>query len=379
MPFRSMEQGIAAIQVGNLTEGARLLRIALKSEVLTGNLRAIACLWLAETSGEPDFKRTCYQDALTADPNNQDARQRLAALLATNLPPTTPAYTPTVMPPVAMTPVAPAAPVPGQSTYQTAPAGTYRIVGVIGGPNGPGTALFVTRDGLLATTRYVVGGLEHVTIELETHRQLLGRVVRAFPEFDLAFIRVEQPVNDLLSRTLLPKIPDSAPLTVISYTGKRMSGKQRPTKRILSPQWFPTDLIQLPDAGGNPVFDEREYLLGMLTKNCSRASAYLFGLHINSINKCVEQYVQEVQATRNAPYCASCGSLTKAAGAGGYYCEYCGSTMPQAQHIARMPQPQTAGYYYESGRISCTNCNATVGFYNGVCLRCGQAPTTQIK
>src|SRR5262245_60485129 len=138
MPFRSMEQGIAAIQVGNLTEGARLLRIALKSDVLTGNLRAIACLWLAETSGDPDFKRTCYQDALTADPENQDARQRLAALLAANLPPSppTPAYTPTVTPPVAMMPAVPAAPVPGQPAYQTAPAGTYRIVGVIGGPNG---------------------------------------------------------------------------------------------------------------------------------------------------------------------------------------------------------------------------------------------------
>lgn len=386
MPFRSMEQGIAAIQAGNLQEGARLLRIALKSDLLTGSLRATACLWLAETGNDTEFKRTCYQEALSADPNNQDARQRLAALLASQLPPqpspaaytpppATPVYTPPVVPGTEpLTPAQPTAP----GIYQATPTPSYRIAGVIGGPNGPGTAFFVAREGLLATTRYLVGGLEHLTVELENRRQLLGRVGRTFPEVDLAFIHIEQPVSDLMPMSPMPQVPDNARLRAVSYTGQAAAGKKRATKRILAAHWFPTDIPKPPDAGGNPVFDENHYLLGMLTKNIDRSSGCVYGLHIAAIYRLVEQFRQEMSTNRNAVYCPGCGSLSRAAAAGGYYCEVCGSTMPQAQNITRLSQPQLVGFYFENSRITCTQCGANVGFHNGKCLRCGQEPTAKI-
>jgi hypothetical protein len=382
MPFRSMEQGIAAIQAGNLSEGARLLRIALKSDVLTGSLRATACLWLAETSGDAEFKRTCYQEALAADPNNSDAKQRLAALLASQLPPapapTTPAYTPPAVVPgtgqlVSSTPAQPA--VPG--AFQSAPS--YRLAGVIGGPNGPGTAFFVMREGLLATTRYAVGGNEHLTLELENRRQLLGRVVRTFPEIDLAFIHVEQQVGDLMSITPLPQVPDHARLRAVSYSGQSVTGKKRATKRILAAHWFPTDIRKIPDAGGNPVFDDNHYLLGMLTKDIDRSSGCVYGLHITAIYRYVELFRQEVSANRTAVYCPGCGGLSRAAAAGGYYCEMCGCVMPSAQSVSRIPQPQLVGFYYENDRMTCTRCGANVGFHQGKCLRCGQTPSAKIQ
>ncbi len=380
MPFRSMEQGIAAIQAGNPAEGARLLRIALKSDLLTGSLRAIALLWLAETSADPEFKRTCYQDALAADPNNQDASQRLAAILSSSLPPTPPAYTPpATLPGPLVTPPAMGALAPAQpGAYQTASAPSYRIAGIIGGPNGPGTAFYVAREGLLATTRYIVGGLEHVTVELENRRQVLGRVVRTFPEVDLAFIHIEQPVSDLMSMSPLPQVPDNARLRAVSYSGQAASGKKRATKRILAAHWFPTDIVRPPDAGGNPVFDDQHYLLGMLTKNIDRSSGCVYGLHIAAIYRYVELFREEMHANRNAVYCPGCGGLSRAAAAGGYYCEVCGCTMPQAQNITRLPQPQLVGFYLEDSRITCTHCGATVGFHGSRCLRCGQPPSAKI-
>jgi hypothetical protein len=392
MPFRSMEQGIAAIQAGNLAEGARLLRIALKSDAITGSLRAIACMWLAETSPDHEFKRTCYQEALAADPNNQDASQRLAALLATQLPPTpapqpptaayaapSPAYTPpTSTPPMVipgtLSPTQPMQPV----GYQAAPTPSYRIAGVIGGPNGPGTAFFVAREGLVATTRYIVGGLEHLTVELENRRQVLGRVVRTFPEVDLAILHVEQQVSDLMPMSPQPQVPDHARLRAVSSSGQAVTGKKRGTKRIMAAHWFPTDIVRPPDAGGNPVFDDNHYLLGMLTKNIDRSSGCVYGLHIAAIYRFVEQFKQEAFANRSALYCPGCGGLSRAAAVGGYYCEVCGSTMPQAQEINRLPQPQLMGLYFEQSRITCTHCNGTVGFYNGQCLRCGQKPTGKL-
>ena len=87
MPFRSMEQGIKAVQEGKLEEGARLLRIALRDEALSGKLRAVALTWLAETSTDPDHKTRCYKEALEADPGNTDVTQRMAYLLSSQLPP----------------------------------------------------------------------------------------------------------------------------------------------------------------------------------------------------------------------------------------------------------------------------------------------------
>jgi hypothetical protein len=71
-------------------------------------------------------------------------------------------------------------------------------------------------------------------------------------------------------------------------------------------------------------------------------------------------------------YCPDCGSLSKAIAAGGYYCEVCGSVSPQAEQVQRVWRPQMAGYYHEHSRLGCMYCNATVGFYNNACLRCGR-------
>jgi hypothetical protein len=406
MTYRSVEQGIAAIQSGNVEEGARLLRIALNSPDLNGQMRAIACLWLAETTTDPQAKRAYYTDALDADPGNAQVRQRAEAWMATQMMPPTPPVPPpqsVPMPPGAtpppQPPVLPGAgalfqpqTLPGQtSPYTPTPTappqtgslgtavqppttgGSYRIVSVLGGPNGPGTAFFVAREGLLATTRYVVGGMDQLTIQLETGRQLTGYVIRAFPEVDLAFIYVEQSTNDLIPFTPLPSVPDDAPLTIVSANGQVARGKRRKTKRALPAQWFPTDITMLPDAGGCPVLDDKHYLVGMITRDASSTSSYVYGLHINAIRQCVEMFQGETR-TGSRIYCPHCGAYSQAPAAGGYYCEVCGGLTPQAEALVRFRQPQTDRFYQEFSNQRCMYCNAVVGFHNGACLRCGQAP-----
>src|SRR5512145_1192781 len=113
MSFRYVEQGIAAIQVGNLDEGARLLRIALRDTTLTGGIRAVACLWLAETTSDPTAKRAYYDQAIAADPNNSEIRLRLERWLASQLsmPPLPPAANPATPKPPLPPSNPPAAPV----------------------------------------------------------------------------------------------------------------------------------------------------------------------------------------------------------------------------------------------------------------------------
>jgi hypothetical protein len=250
---------------------------------------------------------------------------------------------------------------------------SYHIVGIIGGPNGPGSGFFITHNGLLVTSRYVVGGLEGVTVESDTGRQMPGRVVRSFPEIDLAFVYVDQTMSELLPVSPFPTIADNTPLTGIVHGGQVINGVKRATQRALSPHWFPTDIVSLPDAGGCPVFDDRHNLVGMLTRDISSSASYIYGVHINTIRGCVETFMNEMRTAQNRIYCQSCGYVSQAAGAGGHYCENCGTVMPLAHGNPRALPPQVLAYYQERHPTPCAICGARAGFSRdkGLCLRCG--------
>jgi hypothetical protein len=365
-----MEQGIAAIQQGNLDEGSRLLKIALKSNELQGAVRATALLWLAETVSDRQQKIAYYNQALSADPTNDHARQRVAQLLAADLP---------GAPPQPQTTSGQQfAPQPQQRGFQLNPNAFYRTVGVYDGPNGAGTGFFLTREGLIATSRFVVGGVERVRVETERGQFIDGQVVRSFPPFDLAFIHTGLTINQMLPAANNPDIPDNTPLRAMTHSGSLMQGERRATKSSIRPEWFPTTIAEVADAGGNPIFDDRNMLVGMLTRNANRSSPYVFGLHISVIYRQVDLYVQEIAMHGdNLAYCPACGRRSRTLAAGGFYCETCGHLLPAAQDMRRYPQPQMAALYGENIHRPCPNCESRVGFFDNHCLRCGHELTSR--
>ncbi len=372
--------GIQALQSGSKVEGARLIRIALKRN-LPPEIRAIAYLWLAESTDDPQLKRAHYTEASALDPNNTEARTRLAALMNAQFSTQTTGYTQpvtTYTQPVT-TYTAPVTPPPtGQLNPQAvppqAPQAAVNIADVlghvIGGVNGAGTAFFITPDGLMVTSRYVVGALERLMVELHNGRQLPAQVVASYPDIDLAILYVEHRPPAVLPISPLSRVPDDAPLYVVTYDGEMFQAQQRPTKRIMPAHWIPTNASRIPDAGGNPIFDERNYLVGMMTRNVSRASNHLFGVHISAIRRYVETYMQLSREARR--YCPNCGTLSRAFGAGFFYCEVCGGTRPETASVQRYYLPQ-ADILYETGRQQCVHCKSIAGVYKGRCLRCGKA------
>ncbi len=371
--------GIQAIQSGSKAEGARLIRIALKRS-LPAEIRAVAYLWLAEATDDHHLKRAHYAEASALDPNNAEARARLAALMNAQLPvqPTGYTYTQPVttytQPVTAYTaPVVPpgTGPLPQPAMQPQAAVNIADVLGhVIGGVNGAGTAFFITADGLMVTTRYVVGGLERLMVELHDGRQLPATVVASYPDIDLAILYVEHRPPATLPITPLTRVPDDASLYVVTYDGDMFQVQQRPTKRIMSPHWIPTNAARIPDAGGSPIFDERNYLVGMMTRNVSRTSNHLFGVHIASIRRYVETYQQLSREARK--YCPNCGTLSRALGAGYFYCEVCGGIRPETATVQRYYLPQ-ADILYETSRVRCIHCNSIAGVHKGRCLRCGKA------
>lgn len=414
---QSMQQGIQAIQAGNLAEGERLLRYALKDPALKGRLRATALNWLGEIVTDRDEKIRCFEEALDADPNNDFAEERLADLLKPtkpkpSIPPppdTLPGDTGRTVPPPDTLPgdtgrTAPPPTLPGQAealvappppapvyvppgtnrpaNTQIAPAASvqaqagvrdYYVVGIIDGPNGRGSGFFLTPDGIIVTTRYVVGARETVMVEFEPGHQQVAQVIRSFPDMDVALLKVDQRVRDVLPASPFDDIPDNAPISIMAYRQERFVGHKRETGRTLAPHLFPTDIIQVPDAGGGPVLNDQQYVVGMITRNISSSSSYVYGVHITAVRRCLEIYNYELRSVQNRVYCTSCGYASAAATVGGYYCESCGTVMPHARDMTRAQTPSMASLYDENTLPHCTQCGARAGFYNGLCLRCGLA------
>lgn len=437
--YDNVKQGVDAIKRGNKGEGERLLRYVLQKPELGGKLRAQACNWLAVAVDDPDEKFRCYQNALQADPGNKHASEQLNRLIPPPEEPPIPDPQPAQpnqggqwdLPPLNAddlvndssrnysqgtsqynVPFSPqagpsnpqAGPIPG--AYNNSPANPYqqaagvqptipmqgqgmqpanssgafhRTVTIVGGPNGLGTGFFVLQNGLVATTRFVVSAMEAVVVELEPGRRVEGRVVRAFPELDLTFIDTGVRVPQLLTPTSQSYIPDNMPLTALNHDGRVMSGQRRATQADIRPDWFPTTISQALDAGGNPVFDDRNYLVGMLTRNANRTSSYLFGLHIAAIYRCVERYMQEVNSGVQRVFCPTCGYLSQAQNAGGFYCEMCGGVLPHARDMDRYPltQPQLESIFGETNNRPCRFCGARAGYSDNRCLRCGRDYRTQ--
>lgn len=248
-------------------------------------------------------------------------------------------------------------------------------VGIIGGSNGNGSGVYVTRDGLVATTRYVVGGQERVNVYLPDGRQVLGQVVRSFPAMDLALIQTNVQIAQLLRVTQLQVLPDQMILYAMTHPGQQgqvTESIKRTTRHRTAPHWFPTMINRLMDAGGNPIYDQQNTLVGLLTKNTSRSSGYAYGLHILKVYEAIQQYYQEKQQNVGQTlYCFSCGIMSRAVAYNGFYCENCGSTLSYAVEITRYPQMNLVGLYGENAHRPCPNCDSQVGYYKGFCMRCG--------
>lgn len=433
MTYHNLKLAIEMVKSGKTEEGARLLRFALRGDDLKPDERVVAWLWLAETTDQIEAKIGHYQAVLQIQPDHPQAQEMLRRLSQIDLPPVPPktpppppqhlpqqtvqqTVQPVTPPPPAQMPEQPhatwsepqqmhhampadeanvptaidynnlprqASPTPprgrvvghqapstGQVPAQT--ASLHRTVGIFGGLNGDGTGFFVTPDGIVATTRHVVGGDPQVSYEISGGRRGKGVVVRSFPQYDLAFVQTGLRVGQLLPISSAPIIADNTPITAITYNKRTINGQKRATTSTFKPEWFPTTIDTMGDAGGNPIFNDRGLLVGMLTANANRSAPYVFGLYIKTIFDLLEQYQAEMREHPISVYCGGCGGLSVAGNYGGFYCEHCGTILPHAQGgKERFVLPQMAKLYGETMSPACVICGSTSGYHRGKCLRCG--------
>lgn len=354
---RNLEQGIQALQSGMRDEGGRLIRLALRDDPLPPQTRALALMWLAESADDAAFKVDCYTQAAQADSSNQDIQLRLQYWQAQ----------------LATVPASPQRSNPAAANQPIQLQTVQNSVGIIDVPGGKGSGFFVTRDGLIATTRTLIGSDERVTVTLADGQALQGQVVRSYPHLDLALVQVAAVVQQLIPIASSLMIEDDSPLIAVIHPDSGIRSSKRATRHATAPYWIPTLFKDMPDSGGNPLYNEQNRLVGMLTRNALRTTPHLYALHIHEIMECVESYQQQRQQTagQQTAYCYTCGNISAAPAYGGYYCEVCGTTLAYAAELRRVHTAAAATLYAGNAAQPCPNCGAAAGFYRNSCLRCG--------
>ena len=341
-----LRDAIRQMRAGDKSSAANRLRKLLDNGGLDATGQAAAHVWLAESSDDAAYKVRCLQRALELRPENAQIRRGLGALLAER-----PA------PPGAIT----------ASQSDNSP----RVLGIDGGANGLASGMLIA-DGILATTSYAVGGAEKLTISLDDGRTLQASMLRRYPIHDLALAHVPLRTNGKLTMADESTLAPGQPISALVYGGGRLHGALAAADNA-SP-WLGANLpmAQLADAGGNPVYDNRRQLLGMLTRNAA-GDGYALVLKVGRILSLAEQAHRESQSQPNARYCPACGGLAHARAYGGHTCEHCGAALPDDGKPMALQTAALNRLYGVADAAPCPHCAAQVGKHGGRCLRCGKA------
>ena len=343
-----LRQAIQLMQDGDVAPAVDMLERLLAGDALDNKGRAAACVWLAEARADRAFKIRCLEQALEYDPDNRQIRQGLQQLLAA---------------PPALGGAGP------RAELDAPPA----VVGIVGGLNGPASGVFVDKAGTVATTAYAVGGAEAVTVMLDAARHTPGMVVRRYPSHDLALIETSLRSQRKPSAAPASVIGPDMSFIALAYGGVKLRGALGQLSRSSAPHWLRTIIppVQLPDAGGNPLYDENGQLLGLLTRNVDGAGNAL-AIKFSHIFALAEKAARERKLMPDSGYCRRCGARTRSRLFGGAHCETCGAALPGAPTAP--PQAEgLAALYGENASGPCPNCGARVGDYERRCLRCGHA------
>ena len=230
---------------------------------------------------------------------------------------------------------------------------------------GSGSGFFVNSNGLVATNRHVVGLKREVVVRFSDSKEIPGKVVRSFPETDLAFVKVEaDPVKyvSLASPTTIkegqsvcaigsPKgLSNTLTRGIVSSTGRYVEGKH----------FIQTDAPINPGNSGGPLLNERGEVIGVNTWGIPGCEGLNFAIPVDILNECEKAVIQE--DALGSTYCPICGHSTKAE----KYCDYCGSSLKAAAAKAGQTEEKQTNAVSE-----CRICKQKIEPGNKYCPKCG--------
>ncbi|MBW7878177.1 MAG: trypsin-like peptidase domain-containing protein [Anaerolineae bacterium] len=314
MPIqREIDAALYELQHGRTEVARDRLRRLIRQANLLPEQRARAWVTLSDSFFTSVEKRACLMMALDLDPHNVEASRRLGRT--------------TMPPPPGMAPPKPTAPLSGTPrAAKTNLNGYFPVLGISGGPHGDGSGFFVSGSGLVVTTRHVVGSCTTVSVVLAPQRQLQGTVVWSSPALDLALIDTPHTVSNLLDVNSGAQILPDQFITIHGYGQTPLQG--RCVAAADGERWFGTDVSSLRDAGGGPITNRDNAVVGIATRNEPRAGGGLFGAVLVQLKPYVDRVETRLADGLPRRYCPSCGNSAWVE-LNAQYCRFCGAAFDE--------------------------------------------------
>ena len=139
---------------------------------------------------------------------------------------------------------------------------------------------------------------------------LACEVVRRFPLYDLALVETPLQIARAPATAPASMIAENTAFIALGYGGTRLRGALSQLNSRRARHWLRTTIppVQMPDAGGNPLYDDNGPLLGLLTRNVDGAGNAL-ALKMSQVLAVASQWRRDRRLMSDAHYCVACGSL----------------------------------------------------------------------
>lgn len=315
MPIqREIDAALYELQHGRTEVARDRLRRLIRQTNLLPEQRARAWVTLSDSFFTSVEKRACLMMALELDPHNVEASRRLGRT--------------TMPPPPGMAPPKPTAPLSGTPrAAKTSLSGYFPVLGISGGPHGDGSGFFVSESGLVVTTRFVIGACTKVSIVLSPQQQIQGTVVWSSPALDLALIDTPHTVSSLPNvQSGVQILPDQY-ITVYGYGHAPLQG--RCVAAASEERWFSTDIDTLWDAGGGPITNRDNIVVGIATRNAARSGGGIFGASLAQLKPYIDRVETRLGDGLPRRYCPSCGNSAWIE-LNAEYCRTCGAAFDES-------------------------------------------------
>ncbi len=153
---------------------------------------------------------------------------------------------------------------------------------------GGGTGFFVSPEGLIATNDHILAG-ENYTAVTASGEKFPARVIRQFPEKDIAFLKIDGGTWPAVEFKLLPPVVKGQKVFSLGnslgyYSGTLHTGVvSAPNRRIEKNGLSFEEMVQVEmhiaeGDSGAPLFDETGRVIGMLTAFDDRAEGLAFAI-----------------------------------------------------------------------------------------------------
>ncbi len=231
-----------------------------------------------------------------------------------------------------------------------------------------GSGFFLHPTGLIVTNRHVVGYARNAAIHLADGTQKEGRVVRAFREPDLAFLRVDfapravaqlAPVGSArVGQTVLVighpmGLANTLTRGIISAVDREIQGR-----RLLQ-----TDAAINPGNSGGPLFNEVGQVVGVATMGLGHSQGLNFAVQAEEVQQRMAHVFADERRAKDGTYCPICSGW----GPVGNYCQTCGAALELPGQVV-----PAASSVPVAKPAACPGCGREIHDGDKFCSGCGK-------